>query len=591
MPPYSYRPLASAREIRVFTLLDEPFDAPIRGHLKHVSLDANPIYDALSYCWGDDQRTRQIRCNGVDIEVPDSLYVAFRELRRQGKPSNLVIWADALCINQGDEEEKTEQVKMMDQIYQKAQLVHAWLGERSSDSDLAMQFVVDLANKLQSMYPANVSRLNFDDPSRLGLPSKHDAKWYALSRLLRRPWFSRAWIAQELALAPRVMVSCGAYGVEWKVFESLYHMCQEFGLPLHREVPELSGVDTVTNFAVMFNLRQSVQKGSKLAMVSLLRATKNFGATLPRDKVFALLGLARDGWKFHRHVEYRQQYRPVADVFRGVAETMVSNHQVFEMLSQVRHPKRILGLPSWVPDWSFDAGAVMAGIPFYVHPTHAASGIGETFTPQCSGGELVLSGCIVSYVSRLSSVLNPTNSEEEALNTYPRWDKECRDLAGNLHYYPTGETVEEAQWRTRIGNMSHLGKTADASYGQSYRAWCDYLRLALDRRAGRYIDMHQFARLDVESDAFATAQTAQLGGRRFAVTRDGYVGLVPAWSKPTDEVCIFAGASTPHIVRRAGSGYVLVGECYIHGLMNGQALGHRGFTYVTMTLVDQAVIQ
>jgi len=64
------------------------------------------------------------------------------------------------------------------------------------------------------------------------------------------------------------------------------------------------------------------------------------------------------------------------------------------------------------------------------------------------------------------------------------------------------------------------------------------------------------------------------GQWRFARTSKGYVGLVPSSVRVRDCIGLFKGAKVPLVLRKAGTkeaGYLLVGECYIHGIMQGEA--------------------
>jgi hypothetical protein len=63
-------------------------------------------------------------------------------------------------------------------------------------------------------------------------------------------------------------------------------------------------------------------------------------------------------------------------------------------------------------------------------------------------------------------------------------------------------------------------------------------------------------------------------GRRFMTTKSGFIGLAPPEAKPRDIVTILVGAPVPHILRKQGNRYILIGECYAYGVMGGEALGH-----------------
>jgi hypothetical protein len=63
-------------------------------------------------------------------------------------------------------------------------------------------------------------------------------------------------------------------------------------------------------------------------------------------------------------------------------------------------------------------------------------------------------------------------------------------------------------------------------------------------------------------------------GRKFLITKTGSIGLAPPEAKPGDNVAVLVGAPTPHVLRKQGDHYKLIGECYVHGIMGGEALGH-----------------
>jgi hypothetical protein len=64
-----------------------------------------------------------------------------------------------------------------------------------------------------------------------------------------------------------------------------------------------------------------------------------------------------------------------------------------------------------------------------------------------------------------------------------------------------------------------------------------------------------------------------LPGRAFFTTLDGFIGLCPAAARSGDCVCVILGSTAPLLLRPSSGGqYKLVGECYIHGLMQGQGL-------------------
>jgi hypothetical protein len=71
--------------------------------------------------------------------VAANLFVAFQYLRYQTKPRTL--WCDAICINQEDLLERSQQVQLMDLVYRGADRVLVWLGEQNHNSDVAFDLI------------------------------------------------------------------------------------------------------------------------------------------------------------------------------------------------------------------------------------------------------------------------------------------------------------------------------------------------------------------------------------------------------------------------------------------------------------------
>jgi hypothetical protein len=126
--PYQYQPLSKEnRDFRLLLLQPGKFESRIECVIQNASLDRDDLeYEALSYVWGDDSARVPIWVNSRKTKVTINLEQALRHLRAEN--NSVTIWADALCINQSDLEEKTHQVRMMREIYKKCSKVFVWLG-------------------------------------------------------------------------------------------------------------------------------------------------------------------------------------------------------------------------------------------------------------------------------------------------------------------------------------------------------------------------------------------------------------------------------------------------------------------------------
>lgn len=114
----------------------------MRCHIRHFSLAQTPSYYALSYCWGDPTFTIPILCNGAAFEVTRNLLSALKQLREEGQHS--WIWADAICINQLDEEEKSGQIALVRDIYKMASWTMIWLEDSTKETSVAISMVYRL---------------------------------------------------------------------------------------------------------------------------------------------------------------------------------------------------------------------------------------------------------------------------------------------------------------------------------------------------------------------------------------------------------------------------------------------------------------
>jgi hypothetical protein len=86
-------------------------------------------------------------CNHKAISITLSLYSALWQLHEEGCQD--YIWADAICINQNDIAQKTEQICIIGQIYKRANLVFIWLGESAKDDLIGVVLIWYICNLLE----------------------------------------------------------------------------------------------------------------------------------------------------------------------------------------------------------------------------------------------------------------------------------------------------------------------------------------------------------------------------------------------------------------------------------------------------------
>lgn len=214
-----YRNRLSGLETRLLTILPaRSLNEDLKCQLRRFPLHEAPAYEALSYVWGDPTAKARVICNGDVFMATLSLFQALESLRL---PDSLrVIWADAICVNQDDLDERAEQVGFMGQIFSKAERVVVWLGrefeELASAAAASLVIVYDACMEYERTWMESQEtglkniELPYKDVSTgfqfyrfVKLP-KHEydgLSWKALKMLFDRPWFQRVWCIQEIRLS------------------------------------------------------------------------------------------------------------------------------------------------------------------------------------------------------------------------------------------------------------------------------------------------------------------------------------------------------------------------------------------------------
>lgn len=260
------RPPFSGPRIRLLHVSPSPDEnAPISCTLSVHSLNPDLEFTALSYEWGRPYKPTKehpaptLNVNGFTIPIQPNLHNALRHLR--GNHADLVIWVDAICINQKDDKEKTQQVGLMAELYSSASKTYAWIGLGTDCSDTAMATLADVGREMlrtpnrktrggdegskgheeteestsaledfeKLTAGAAAEERNVQAPDELLKLAPDLVMKYLPGAcfpvvecrgLLSREYWSRMWIQQEVALSSNVVVCCGNSKIPWNVFEA-----------------------------------------------------------------------------------------------------------------------------------------------------------------------------------------------------------------------------------------------------------------------------------------------------------------------------------------------------------------------------------
>jgi hypothetical protein len=160
-------------------------DAPLQCRLEVVSIDTPGRYEAISYVWGNKEPSGNVICDSKCLQITRNLEDALLQVRLRDCPR--VIWADAICIDQRNVDERGHQVKLMQHIYSRADRVLVWLGRDTHHSSARAFALVDM------IYRFARKEVTVTD-ARIPLPD--DPAWQLISNLFDCAWFWRLWVIQ-----------------------------------------------------------------------------------------------------------------------------------------------------------------------------------------------------------------------------------------------------------------------------------------------------------------------------------------------------------------------------------------------------------
>jgi hypothetical protein len=195
-----YHPLQNSHSIRLLYLYPGNANEPLVAHLETTTVDIAPPYEAMSYVWGDANSRARLTVGTTPVDIPANLHLALQRVRHTSKCR--ILWADAVCINQSDVTERSQQVSIMATIFKKAKLVLVWLGEdaegRSVEAIDFLHFMELWIDK--NAMPMEAGHLGSKvDPDTFTYHEK--TQWTRLARLFNVPWFRRVWTVQEIGFA------------------------------------------------------------------------------------------------------------------------------------------------------------------------------------------------------------------------------------------------------------------------------------------------------------------------------------------------------------------------------------------------------
>lgn len=165
----------------------------------------------MSYVWGDPTACMPIYISGHPryvINVTRSLDSALRAIRKTiPMKKSLFFWTDALCINQQDNAEKSEQIPLMPILYPNAYMTYCWLG--AADDSTAMIFDWFKSNH-EAMIKDEISTVEKCVRQLREELGKQDRPLIGgIRQLFSKTWYERAWyVSRRVSKRTDIAGSC-----------------------------------------------------------------------------------------------------------------------------------------------------------------------------------------------------------------------------------------------------------------------------------------------------------------------------------------------------------------------------------------------
>jgi hypothetical protein len=610
--PYPYKPLSKARkEIRVLRIDKAKPGKRIQCTLRHISMRTKPKYVALSYTWDNpfgkadqvEEHGEEIFINKRPFHTAKTLPVRYNlacALRTLPRGRLHWYWIDAICLNQSDVAERNEQVLRMGNIYSDAIRVIAWLGPASDNSSLAFDLIQKIADRDIASDDSNELEVGKRIESTWTDEAYHDS-WLAFVSLLQRTWWRRTWVLQETIQAKDLELWCGKVQLDWLIIERAFFFLTGYqvGEVSERFAPAGASDQVFEAFvAIDFRIRtrQIIFKGQTLPLLYLLDSARSHLATDDRDKLFALLSLVHKDESDLVVVDYNISARTLYISFAKMYIETTGDLQIL-ILAEENDPA---DFPSWVPDWSRSSALA---------PLSLVLQIGRDSDLEYCSHKGKRSRC--RFSDSLESLIcqGVCFDNIDGLGTYDYnlEDRKAVQSSAVKSAYGSVEATFEAIWRSVCGNVEWIqdlwGLLGD--FGAHFaKLWLDInadevhaVNSITSMRPVRFLKEAGVLRLggrtihDLVLEVSENLEITQapdvtqkrwtdilhranmiLGGRRFLITQQGYVGWAPRYTRKGDKIFVLLGCKTPVILRPQGDAFKLIGECYIHGVMNGEVI-------------------
>ncbi|KAK7438119.1 hypothetical protein CaCOL14_011878 [Colletotrichum acutatum] len=597
---YQYTPFSTPKSIRLIRLVNTTDkSSPLECSFEETSLD-NPVsYAALSYTWGGEPSnvpltvvnttTTATRNSSQQITQPSLMITpncaAVLNILRGPRIRDLSLWVDAVCINQSSNDEKSVQVGMMAELYEKAKYVFVWLGNEWAPASVLALY-------------KGVPRVK-NDQERVLDPT-------LLSKIQRAPYWLRVWTLQEATYSNAFVLCLDGGG------EALSNILQKWG-DAHKSHPDpnqlainmrrkiITAVSTAATTADADERKEAAEIAARRGKLDVyqLRMLLYLQSTEPRDKIYALRSIFPDTFG-KVSVDYTD---PVEKVYREATRQHILGQNSLTHLLLLKggdasippsssrstsatntHVPPVPDLPSWALSWNNQNtdGRILLDV-----PASSSRGSKPSYRFSPDARTLYLKGrtvaCVGDRISPKLPLFDLSFVLADKKEEFIAWVGDARRISqaflSDILSPPTpppSDTSKEAPAETTESDH------ADAL--QTFRSIQALLVRILHANPRTQPDAASLRALSIPSELVEAVAsqtpsawlkigniTAAMGSGCMFLTTESCFGFCVSQPEPGDEICVFSGLDVPFVVRSRAGGYTIVGYTVLDGVMDGEA--------------------
>jgi hypothetical protein len=611
---YQYQRLSLPKSFRALTLLPGVGADPVCVNILELSLtddDPQASFDALSYTWQYSDSTLDSvskassttkafawenikKPHVMIINEVSKMYVtcsvnsALTRLRSSSQ--EICVFVDAICIDQGTStdslKERAVQVRSMGTIYSKAGTVFADLGDNEDGGSAVVEHIRNFAELEDDMWEqASGSPEDFAAlVSSRFVESMTPAAWDSFLALCTRKWWRRIWILQEIVLARKAVFYINREIIDredlmkglrrlWRFHNYYNNIAATRGLkPLAEQVQSRIYTDCFlpcVSFTGILGWKQQEAEHflNGTPLIQIIALTETFNSTVLHDQIYALLGLGTQADRDDILVDYSLPYKTVLVNF---SQHVIRSGHLYYLFHKLGWVTSELDLPSWTlePMLKNQRDTLDSSI-FYGDTFDSYDAGGGTAPPVAfdeTGMLLSVDGIHIGSLDVITASPYPLTGQQ-SWKEISEW---CVDARRIFSCYPsrTGRLTKDDFWTTLCaGRRLRLAAT-----GADLEKLNDYAYIfsnALDERTlpfpaqGHEKEWHQY---------YNYINTI-CQGRRFGITEQGHLALVPGHTRTGDKIAVLLGSRFPFVIRLTDQGtYRLIGSAFVLGFMDGEAL-------------------